>query len=305
MPLDAQNPGGQSGGQLGGTQLPGQQAPIVEEPKWLGMIADEAARGDAKKAYMLQEDYTKKTQGLAEKEKAWGEERTKYQDIEKNYNTINQWYQNDYVPFHARLTPKWKEVDAYLKGEAALPANGAPTAPVNPQDPFDGYDLLSGAEQANKMAEHLKTTFFNPELEKQNKQWQEFYGKKEGEWAGFIQRYNGIYADAFQKALSEYKEGREFPIQDYVNAQLEISAGKVDVPGLAFQKVTGDHRQKDLEKQWYEQGKKDQQQEYVNQQQNPGALQNSTVPIFKQPAKSREEITATVQQQAIEKGIPW
>ena len=144
MPPDAQNPGGQPAG----TQLPGQQAPVVEEPKWLAAIGDEAMREEAKKSYLLNDDYTKKTQALSEEKKGWDTERTKYQDIEKNYNTMNQWYQGEYLPFHSRLTPKWKEVDAYLKGEAALPANGVPNAPANPQDPFDGYDLLSGSEQA-------------------------------------------------------------------------------------------------------------------------------------------------------------
>lgn len=301
MPPDVQNPGGQPGG----TQIPGQQVPVVEEPKWLATIADETMREEAKKSYLLNDDYTKKTQALAEEKKGWETERTKFAETEKNYNTMNTWYQTDYLPFHARITPKWKEVDAYLKGEAALPANGTPTPPVNPQDPFDGYDLLSGSEQANKMAEHLKTSVFEPAIKQNNQQWLEWATKKEQELFGLNQRYNAIQTDAYQIALREQKEGRVFPMQDYIDKQLEIYNGKIDVPALAFQQVTGDHRQKDLEKQWYEQGKKDQVQEHLNQQQNPGALQNSTVPIFKQQPKTREEITATVQQQAIEKGISW
>jgi len=299
MPPDAIQPG-----QKVDTPPVGVQ-PVVEEPKWLAAIGDEAMREEAKKAYMLNEDYTKKTQGLAEKEKVWGEERTKYQDIEKNYNTMNAWYQGEYLPFHSRLTPKWKEVDAYLKGEGALPANGAPTAPTNPQDPFDGYDLLSGAEQANKMAEHLKTTYFDPRLQEITQQRDQFYAQKEQGWAGFVQRYNAINNDAIQIALKEHKAGRDFPIQQYVEEQLKIYNGQVDAPALAFQKVTGDHRQKDLEKQWYEQGKKDREQEYLNQQQNPGALLNSTVPIFKQQPKTRDEINAISQKVAQEKNIAW
>ncbi|KKL89050.1 hypothetical protein LCGC14_1918580 [marine sediment metagenome] len=300
MPPDAQNPGGQPGD----TPPVGGQ-PVVEEPKWLGMITDETARGEAKKAYMLQEDYTKKTTALSDEKKGWETERTKYQDIEKQYDTIQAWYQKDYLPFHARITPKWKEVDAYLKGEAALPVNGAPTAPANPQDPFDGYDLLSGTEQANKMAEHLKTTYFNPKLQEITQQRDQFYAQKEQGWAGFVQRYNAINNDAIQIALKEHKEGRDFPIQQYVEEQLKIYNGQVDAPALAFQKVTGDHRQKDMEKQWYDAGVKDAEQKALNTQQNPGALLNSTVPIFKQPAKTRDEINSIVQKVAQDKGIPW
>ena len=299
MPPDAIQPGQK----IDTPPIGGQ--PVVEEPKWLAAIPDEAMREEAKKGYLLEKDYTQKNQVLAEERKGWETERAKFAETEKNYNTINDWYSREYLPFHSRLTPKWKEVDAYLKGEAALPANGLQIAPTNPQDPFEGYDLLSVAEQANKMAEHLKTSYYEPAIQQNNKQWQEWAAKKEQELVGFVQRYQGINNDAIQRALTEHKGGRDFPIQQYVEEQLKILSGQVDAPALAFQKVTGDHRQKDLEKQWYEQGKKDAQQEVLNQQQNPGALVNSTVPIFGQQPKTREEINAVSQQVARDKNIPW
>ena len=263
-------------------------------------------REEAKKSYLLDKDYTQKTQTLADEKKTWAEKETKYQDIEKNYNTMNTWYQKDYMPLHDLLAPKWNEVNAYLHGQAALPAQTAGTTPsTNSQDPFEGYDLLSGTEQANKMAGYLKTTYFDPELKKERENTLKIADQARQEVAGFIQRYNGIHADAYQIALREQKEGREFPIQKYVDEQLKILNGQIDAPALAFQKVTGDHRQKDLEKQWYEQGKKDREQEYLNQQQTTGALINSTVPIFRQTPKTREEIATMAQTVAREKGIPW
>jgi len=301
MPPDAIQPG-----QKVDTPPVGVQ-PVVEEPKWLAAIPDEGMREEAKKSYMLNEDYTKKTQGLAEKEKTWGEERTKYQDIEKNYNTMNSWYQKDYMPFHARFTPeKWKAVDAYLNGQGALPANAnANVAPTNSQDHWEGYDLLSGSEQAVKMADHLRTTMFEPELKKERDNTLKIAENARTEVATFIQSYNRINNDAVQIALKEQAEGRVFPIQEYVEEQLKILNGQIDAPALAFQKVTGDHRQKDLEKQWYEKGKADREQEYVNQQQNPGALLNTTIPTFPGIPKTREEITATSRAKAQKDGIPW
>jgi len=306
MPPDAQNPQGQKVDTPPiGIQPAGQQAPVVEDPKWLAAIGDEGMREEAKKAWMKNEDYTSKTTAIAEERKAWETERTKYQDIEKNYNTMNSWYKTDYMPFHARFTPeKWKVVDAYLNGQGTLSAN-ANTAPTNSQDPFEGYDLLSGSEQAVKMADHLNKTVFEPRLEANNKQWQEWATKKEQDMIGFLQRYNGINNDAVQIALKEQAEGRVFPIQEYVEEQLKILNGQIDAPALAFQKVTGDHRAKDLEKQWYDKGKADREQEYVNQQQNPGALLNTTIPTFPGTPKTREEITAVSRAKAHKEGIPW
>lgn len=296
------------------TQVPGQQAGApasaqpgtAQEPKWLSAIPDPALREEAKKDYLLQADYTKKTQTFADQQRAWEQEKTGLQERARQYDAMSQWYQTQYLPFHQRISPKWETIDRYLKGEIDLGGNGAQAAAAQVGgDAFKDWDLLPGNEQAKRLTEHLKTSYFDPTIQRQNQEWQQFYAAKEREWAGFIQRYNAIYADAFQKALTEYRQGREFPIQDYVNAQLEISAGKIDVPGLAFQKVTGDHRQKELEKEWYERGKKDREQELLNQQQSPGALQNSSVPIFRQAPKTRDEVSAAARKVAAEKGIPW
>ena len=295
MPEDNKNqPGQQGGGEL-----------IVEDPKWLSQISDVGMREEAKKSYLLEKDYTQKSQALADEKKGWAEKETKYQEISKNYDTMNGWYQKDYMPFHARFTPeKWKAVDAYLNGQGVLPTN-ANVAPTNSPDPWEGYDLLSGSEQAVKMADHLRTTIFEPELKKERENTLKIAQDARTEVATFMQSYNRINNDAVQIALKEQAEGRVFPIQEYVEEQLKILNGEIDAPALAFQKVTGDHRQKDLEKQWYDKGKADREQEYVNHRQNPGALLNSTIPTFPGTPKTREEITAVSRAKAQKDNIPW
>src|SRR5215831_20594697 len=85
-----------------GTGNTPQQPQQSQEPAWLSQIPEQH-REEARKGYLLQSDYTKKTQDFSERQKQWDTEKADLQRRVDEYNTFAQQYQ----PFYARLQANW------------------------------------------------------------------------------------------------------------------------------------------------------------------------------------------------------
>ena len=120
------------------------------EPAWMNHIPAEH-REDARKSYLLQADYTKKTTELAEQRKSWEEKERSYAEKDKNWNQFYEQYQ----PFKATLEKHWDKIAPILQG-VAQQQQAAQTQSQTPTDLFENYDLLPPQEQAKRVAERVQ-----------------------------------------------------------------------------------------------------------------------------------------------------
>lgn len=299
---------GQVQGQPGIGQAQGQPSGQPQQdqgPKWLSYIPEGSEREEAKSGWMKDQDYRQKTEGISKERKDW---EAREQEFETNKQYAD-FYNQTYLPMAQQMQPYWTQIQALIQNQGQISANGqqANSQPQNSQqvdDFFANYDLLGPQQQAQKIAEYNQAAL-QQALSHRDQQWNQHLGQKEQQWQGFIQRYNAIQTDAVMKALEEYKAGRAFPIQDYINERLRISAGQVDDAELAFNKITGTGRTEELQRQWMQKGAEEEKLRVQNQQQSPGALQQASVPLFKRQPQNRSDVEASVRAKAAEKGWGW
>lgn len=277
----------------------GQGSDQSTDPQWLSAIADEAMRDEARKGWMQQADYTQKTQELANQRKEWESQKEKYETALQQNEKFNKWYQDEYAPFVSKLQPHWGDIESILSGQAPRqPASN----PANPQNgnagnTFDNWDLLAPNEQVAKLTEHLQQSYLTPAIENLGKEFDQRLQQREQ----YYQNYINILTDAFMKK----SENPGLDIPAYMNKAMEIQSGRIDPMKMAYEAVTSGDTRKQLEKQWYEQGKRDFEQELKNKQQEQGALQNSHTPSFRGKAATRAEVEQSAREAAAKIGLPW
>src|SRR3990167_8125607 len=103
-----------------------------QEPAWLAQIADPALREQAKKEWMLQADYTRKTQDFAEKERAYQAQLQKLQEWEK---------------FGEQMQPNWGDFKTWRDGKV----NGRQAEPQRQQAPASQQQV----QQLAAIAHHI------------------------------------------------------------------------------------------------------------------------------------------------------
>lgn len=260
------------------------------EPAWLQHVPEQF-REDAKKGYLLQSDYTKKTQEWSEKQKSWDAEK---QQLSERLGTYDSWYRDQYTPFYQKAQPHMEKIMAIINGQQQQ----SPVQNGNGQgqSPFDNYDVLPPQEQARRVAEYNKAEFLNMLNEREQRMNQE-WAKREQYYSNLLSVMNNAWSKKFQNP--------NLDMDAFMKEALAYQAGQKNPFDAAYASVTKDADLKALQEQFYKKGREDMELEIKNRQQVPGAMQSETIPLFKQKPKTRDEVTEAARQQAIKAGLPW
>jgi len=270
------------------------------EPKWLAAITDENLRKEAREGWLRQDDYTRKTQEVAEQRKNWEKEREGLQGIEK-------WFKENYTPWYQKygnaIEKNWDKVLPVLTGQqvAALQQQAQQQTNGDDQARFANWDVLPPEEQAKRITDHVLGQLTNRELKALEEKLTNGYTQLFNQGKTYFDNYLQIMLDAQERS----RKNPDFDTQAYLQKALEIQYGKANPFDLAASIVTAEPDRKRLEQEWYERGKNDAEQAFLNQQQTNGSLRTESVPIFKQTPQTRTQVSDAVRKLAVEKGFGW
>lgn len=280
-----------------GTPGQGQQPPQntpqgtqQQEPAWLQHIPEQY-REEAKKNVLLQSDYTRKTTEIAEKQKAWEQEKQQLAERLNNYDT---WYRDQYAPFYQKAQPHMEKIIAMINGQQAQAQQPAQS---NGNDPFEHYDVLPPQEQAKRLAEYLNQNYLSNALSALKQEFNQTLAQREAYYSNLLNVMTDAYGRKFQNPGLD--------LQAYMKEALEIQSGKKNPLDLAYTSVTKEADLKNLQEQFYKKGREDMELEFKNKQLSSGALQSETIPLFKQKPLTREQVEESVRQKALKAGLPW
>ena len=237
-----QNADGQGSANLNGQGAANQQAnqqQAQQEPKWLSYVP-ETEREEAKKGYLFQSDYTKKTTELADQRKAWETEKTQLAEQNKKYT---DWWAG-FEPTYKAISENWPKIQAALTGQA--PAQNPQSPQQTPEDPFRDFELLAPADQARKIAEHVNSQHVVKALQAQEQKFNQTLQQREA----YYQNYMNILTDAFNRKF----QNPDLSIPDFLQKALEFSYGKGNPLDMAYNVLTKDADLKKQQEQWSKEG---------------------------------------------------
>lgn len=281
-----------NGGQPENQPNQGQGNGTDNEPKWLSAIQDQALRDEAKKGWMMEADYRKKTSELSEQRKQW---ETKEADYKKQVDQFNEFYRN-YEPIRQKLVSNWDKVQAILEGKEV-----APQKPTDPDDPWKGFDLLDVTQQAQRIADYNAKHHLTPALEAVEKKILGEIAKREE----LFKRHFGVFSDAFAKVQENPKLPFKDLLQKAIEVQNEWQNGRINPLDYAASQLTQGDTLEAMKQEWMKKAREEAMREFQNQHQPSGALQNSILPSLKQKALTREQVDEQQRQLATKNGIPW
>lgn len=258
-----------------------------QEPAWLTSVPEQH-REDARKGYLLQSEFTRKSQDFSEKQKAWDTERS---DLQKRVDEYNQFAQQ-YQPFYARLQQHWDRIGPILEGREQTPAS----QPTPQQNVFENWEELAPQEQARRLADYNGVSFAQ-QIQQLKQEFNQALAAREQYYGNYL----GILTDAFERA----RKDPSLNLPEYMQKAIAIQYGRENPLELAYASVTSERTRKQLEEDAYNRGRADREQEYKNAQHTNGALQSQTIPVFRQKPLTRDQVTEAARKTAIDKGLPW
>jgi hypothetical protein len=271
-----------------------QPAGQSSEPSWLSYVPD-TEREEARKSYMLNKDYTEKTQSLSEQRKQWETEKQSLAEKAAQADQFTEWYQKSYTPFYNQINSKWEDIQKILTGQPAQTPQTNGTQ--QQQDYFANWDLLPPTEQAKKQAEYIQNTYLAQELQAQKQEFNQNLQQEKGYFTNFL----NILVDAFDRKSKD----SSLDLREFLTEAQNFQQGKGNPLELAYAKVTSEASRKALEDQWYKKGKEEALLEMQNQQQSSGALNDRGVPVFKMQARTKAQIEDAARDAARKANISW
>jgi len=311
----AQAPGQAQGQQsLDQAGTPAPDTTQHQDPQWLSAITDETIRAEARKGYMLNSDYTQKTQDLAKERETFDTDRKSWDEgkgkVETEAAQYRDWYSQQYQPFYQKLSPHWDDINAVLEGQAKVVRNGqmSAQAPTNgqstiPQDYWSNYDVLTPQEQAVRQQEALVQYGLNPVIQQQVQLLQQAFQQQQQTFDKQLAERDKVYMDVWKKT----RENPDLPLDGYLQNLYKVRSGGVDHGDMAYSLTMAESDKKKADDEAYKRGRADMELEIKNQQQSPGALGGQGTPqVFIKPQpRTRAAIEADIQATAAHKGIPW
>lgn len=243
---DANQQGSQQQGQQGGT---GAAAPA--EPAWLNAIQDKSMQDEARKSYMLNSDYTKKTQDFAEQRKTWDSER---EGLKRQNEEYLQGWRTSYGALE-------KAQEAYARNPTERNAQQVRDAAQENQEYWEGYEVLDGPKQAQKVAQY-SVQQVNQYVNQLAQRFQQAYEQSQQQQQAYINNYFTTWLDAVQKFPGDGEKAKA-----YLAAVYNVSAGKADPRELAYQQVMGPSDREKLLEEGRKLGAAEAEQRYKNQNQ--------------------------------------
>lgn len=230
----------------------------------------------------------------------------KYGDLEKQYKDANEKVQK-WGDWWGRVQPHWgDDVEALLRAKSE--GKAAPTQraaqPVQAQDQFAGFELLSPQEQYGKMQQMMSEDLgkqFSGRLGDLARAVQDTLTQKEQWYTTYLQNHLGL----LRKALEKKFENPAFNIDQTMEMAAKAIGGQMDPILLGQQLIDAQTFQTQLEaakKAAYTQGKKDFEQELANKKQEI-VPPTGVVPTYKMPgigANGKRQGLASMRQTAAE-----
>jgi hypothetical protein len=269
-----------------------QPQPQEQDPQWLQFVPQEH-REAAKKDYLRQSDYTKKTTEYAEKQKAWDKERSDWEAKDKYWTSFNE----QYAPFRERIAAHWDKIAPILNGQQQQVLANQQQQPQSSDDYWQNYDVLPPAEQGKRVAEFAYNNHVRTDLIK-------FFN----EFNQGLQREKQTaqnYLKVLTKAITQKIKNPELDLDAYMARANEIQSGRVDPLDIAYGDVTSAATKKELEEAAYKRGQLDKEQEFKNSQQSNGAFNSESIPLFRVKPMTRDQVTEAARQVAAKKNLPW
>ncbi len=259
-----------------------------QDPAWMTHVPEQF-RDEAKKSYLLQSDYTKKTQELADQRKSWEGEQQKYKEYETKVGNYDKWW-NENSKTIELLQKNWEKVQPILMGQAAPSQNEQPSH-------FKDYDILPPEEQGKRVAEYVQNQYMTQALAAQEQKYAQALAEKQSQ----VQNYLAIVTDAFERKAAD----PSLNIRDYIQKATEIASGKFNPMEMAYHTLTDPQKLEKQKAEWWAQAKEEGMLEERNKHQSPGAFQGSGVPNFRVKPQSKEDIRTAIQKLSMDKGFGW
>lgn len=275
-----------------------------QEPAWLAQIADPTLREQAKKEWMLQADYTRKTTELAEKERAY------QQQLQK----LQQW-----EDFGQKMTPYWEEFKEWqgVKQNGGRQDRGAqantdlrasPNAAVVSRIDFANWEYLPEQEKVNRILNAAQVNYeqkLAQTIAEKEQMWGEQIGNamrtgREGDY-----RYWNLVTDALERKVNNPKLVLRELLKEAMDVQKQIQEGKFNPLDLAYTKLTAGDEEERKKQEWMKLGEEEYQRKLDAQKQEEGVRGSGAVPILKQAPQKPADITQAVRAEAEKAGIPW
>ena len=276
-----------------------------QEPAWLAQIADPALREQAKKEFLLNADYTKKTQELAEKERAYQAQLQKLQEWEQ---------------FGEQMAPHWGEFkvwrDGKVNGRQAAQQQQAPAnqqqaqqlAAVAHQIDFSNWEYLPEQEKVNRILGAAQMQYeqkLAQTITERERLWGEAIGNAMNQSRTGDYRYWNLVTDALEKKIENPKLPLRELLKEAMTFQQQIAEGKVNPLDFAYRKLTAPDEEEQNKQKWMKLGEEEHQRKLDAQRQEQGVRGPGAVPILKEAPKKPDEIAQAVRAEAEKAGIPW
>lgn len=299
MPDPVTNPNG-NGGQANSAAAnnpQGQQSQQPQEPAWLNAVPEQF-KEQAKKEYLLQSDYTKKTSELAEQRKSWEEKEKQWAAKDKEWREFDVQYR----PLHQQLQKHWDKIAPILNGAAeAAHLAAQQNANTNNPDPFDELDLLPAKEQAKRIADFVGKQNSGAVIDAVTKLKEEFQQTINAHAQAF-KNYLAIQTDAYNRKF----QNPDMDLNAYLQKALEYQNGQVNPLEAAYSAVTSEATTKKMQDEWYKKGKEEGLLEARNQTVTNGGLRSgSPIPVFGAQPMSRAQVAEAVRNEQIKAGRSW
>ncbi len=289
-----QNPAPGANGQAPAAASQPAQGAQGQEPAWFTHVPEQY-REEAKKGWMLNSDYTKKTMELSEKQKQWEAEQTKYKDREK----YESWWQQ-FQPTYEVLQKNWDKIAPILSGQVANNPSQAQPQQNNGQSSqnyFENYDVLPAEEQAKRVADYTMQQHVTQALAAQEAKFNQLIAQKEQQ----MNNYLAVLTEGYGRKIAD----PTLDLNQYIAKATELSYGKFNPMEVAYQSLTEPQRLEKMKQEWMAKGREEAALEFKNSQQSPGAFNGTTLPNFKRTPLSKAQVSDAVRQEAINKGYGW
>lgn len=268
-----------------------------QEPAWFAHVPEQF-KEEAKKGWMQEADYRKKTMELADQRKQFESEQQKYKDIEQKYGAYDQWWKQNEATFNV-IQKNWDKIAPILQGQAANGNPQGPAVPDNGHQPnhFDNFDILPPEEQAKRIADYVMNQQVNQGFTSLEQKLNQVISQKEAA----LMNYLAILTDAYGRKFQD----PSLDIPQYIQKATEFSYGKFNPMDLAYHSMTDAQKLEKMKEEWLAAGREEGKREAMNQIQSPGAFNNPAVPNFKAKPKTAAEVKNAVRELAISKGFGW
>lgn len=278
---------------------PAQGAQGQQEPAWFTHVPEQY-REEAKKGWMQEADYRRKTMELADQRKQWEGEQGKYKDLETKYTNYDTWWRQ-FQPTYEQLQKNWDKIAPILTGQAANQNQQAQSHQNNGQSSqqnyFENYDILPPEEQAKRIADYTINQHVAQALAAQEQKFTQLIAQKEQQ----MNNYLAVLTEGYGRKIAD----PSLDLNQYIAKATELSYGKFNPMELAYQTLTEPQKLEKMKQEWMEMGRKEAELANKNQQQSPGAFQGTTLPSFKRTPLTKQQVLEAVRNESVNKGYGW